>query len=255
MIENLTEPLRTEVSSFVNEHSWKPKVNGNGNGNGTHKNGHRKEEVFNFDERKVYPEYLIRAIDFFGGILGLLIFSPIFIITYLIILITSGAPVFFRQKRLGKNGKVFKIIKFRTMRKDAEDILREHDELYNEYVNNDFKLSPDKDPRIIPFGYFLRKTSIDELPQFLNVIKGDMSLVGPRPIVPKEIERYNGYEEEFLSVKPGITGLWQVTGRSEIGYPDRLYLDLVYVQKKTPALDFKILFRTPFIVLKKVGAH
>ncbi len=82
-----------------------------------------------------------------------------------------------------------------------------------------------------------------------------MSLVGPRPIVPDEIERYKGYEEEFLSVKPGITGLWQVTGRSEIGYPDRLYLDLIYIQKKTMALDFKILFRTPFVVLKKVGAH
>ena len=167
----------------------------------------------------------------------------------------NGFPVLFKQKRLGKNGKIFTILKFRTMRKDAEIILGENIELYDNYIKNDYKLHPSEDPRLIRFGALLRKTSLDELPQFFCVLKGDMSLVGPRPIVPQEIERYEGHERDFLSVKPGITGLWQVSGRSEIEYPQRKYLDLLYVKNKSLFLDFKILLKTIVTVVRKSGAH
>ena len=133
--------------------------------------------------------------------------------------------------------------------------MEENIELYDNYIKNDYKLHPSEDPRLIRFGALLRKTSLDELPQFFCVLKGDMSLVGPRPIVPQEIERYEGHERDFLSVKPGITGLWQVSGRSEIEYPQRKYLDLLYVKNKSLFLDFKILLKTIVTVVRKSGAH
>lgn len=199
--------------------------------------------------------FISRTLDIIFSIILLVIFSPIILAVSLIIFSSNGAPVFFRQIRVGVNGMPFHIIKFRTMRKDAEIILKEDNELYEKYLENDYKLPPDEDPRLIKFGNFLRKSSLDELPQLFCVLKGDMSLVGPRPIVPNEIERYEGYERQFLSVKPGITGLWQVSGRSDIEYPQRKYLDLLYVENQSLLLDFKILFKTIFIVLKRSGAH
>jgi len=246
MIENLAEPLRSEVSVIINQQSLsiKPKSK-----------KRKKENLFRFEEVKDYQHYIIRAIDVIGSFIGLLLLMPVLVLTAISVGLTSGFPVFFRQERLGKNGKKFCIIKFRTMRKNAEEILRSHETLYYEYLANDFKLPPDKDPRIIPLGQFLRKTSIDELPQLFNVLKGDMSLVGPRPIVPEELNKYGEYSKEFLTVKPGMTGLWQVSGRSDVGYPDRTYLDLIYVQTRSPWLNMKILCKTPFVVFKRSGAH
>lgn len=207
-----------------------------------------------YRERRIY-RFISRVIDIIASILLIVLLSPIFLAVAGIIYLSNGGPVLFRQQRLGKNGKRFEILKFRTMRKDAEIILREDKELYQKYLDNDYKLPAGKDPRLVKFGSFLRKSSLDEIPQLFCVIKGSMSLVGPRPIVPNEIERYKGYERDFLSVKPGITGLWQVSGRSEIEYPQRKFLDLLYVENQSLFMDFKIIFKTIYAVIKKSGAY
>ena len=207
------------------------------------------------NSRNRLGRFTSRLIDLSISILSLIILSPIILVISVLLGSSNGFPILFKQKRLGKNGKIFTILKFRTMRKDAEIILGENIELYDNYIKNDYKLHPSEDPRLIRFGALLRKTSLDELPQFFCVLKGDMSLVGPRPIVPQEIERYEGHEIDFLSVKPGITGLWQVSGRSEIEYPQRKYLDLLYVKNKSLFLDFKILLKTIVTVVRKSGAH
>ena len=196
-----------------------------------------------------------KLFDVIGSMIALVLFSPILFFSSLLILFNSGFPILFKQKRIGKKGKIFLVYKFRTMRKDAEKILKNNDDLYLKYVNNDYKLKPEEDPRILKFGNFLRKSSIDEIPQFFNVLRGEMSLVGPRPIVPSEIERYGVYTDEFTTVKPGITGLWQVCGRSDINYPERKYLDLIYIRNKSLILDIKIILKTFIVVLKKIGAH
>lgn len=207
-----------------------------------------------YRERRFY-RFISRIFDIITSVIGLVVFSPIMAAIACLIYFTNGKPIFFKQNRLGKNGKKFEIIKFRTMRTDAEIILQEDKELYQKYIDNDYKLPPNEDPRLVKLGAFLRKSSLDELPQLINVLRGDMSHVGPRPIVPAELERYKGHERDFLSVKPGVTGLWQVSGRSDIEYPQRKYLDLLYVENQSLGLDLKILFKTIFIVLSKSGAH
>lgn len=207
-----------------------------------------------YKERKLYRA-ISRILDIFISSVLMILTAPVTLIIAAIIYSNNGAPVVFSQHRLGKNGRKFRIMKFRTMRKDAEIILKEDRDLYNKYIENDYKLPPNEDPRLVKFGGFLRKSSLDELPQLINVFKGDMSLVGPRPIVPEELERYEGFERDFLSVKPGISGLWQVSGRSDIEYPQRKYLDLLYVENQSLFLDFKILVKTAFIVLSRSGAH
>ncbi len=200
-------------------------------------------------------EVAIRWRDLFFGAIALIQLSPVILTVSLLVYITSGRPILFRQKRLGEGGKLFTIYKFRTMRKDAEETLRNDPELYRRYVQNGYKLPVEEDPRITRLGYFLRRSTLDEIPQFLNIIKGDMSLVGPRPIVPAEIERYDGDAEEFLSVKPGITGLWQVTGRSTVAYPERKHMDLAYIRNRSVYLDVKILLKTVKAVLARKGAY
>ncbi len=207
-----------------------------------------------YRERRVY-RFISRLLDITLAVTGIVLLLPIMLGVGMVVFASNGRPIFFRQKRLGKNGKPFEIIKFRTMRKDAEVILKEDPELYQKYLDNDYKLPPNEDPRLVKFGAFLRKSSLDELPQLFNVLKGDMSHVGPRPIVPQELERYEGHEREFLSVKPGITGLWQVSGRSEIEYPQRKYLDLLYVENQSLFLDLKLLVKTAYIVFRRHGAH
>jgi len=207
-----------------------------------------------YKERKAY-RVLSRIMDVALASVVIFLTLPTMGIISLIIYSSNGGPVIFKQKRLGKNGKPFTIFKFRTMRKDAEIILKEDEDLYRRYIANDYKLPPNEDPRLVKVGGFLRKSSLDELPQLFNVLRGEMSHVGPRPIVPEELERYSGHEREFLSVKPGLTGLWQVSGRSEIEYPQRKYLDLLYVENQSLFLDIKILFKTAFIVLARSGAH
>jgi lipopolysaccharide/colanic/teichoic acid biosynthesis glycosyltransferase len=203
--------------------------------------------------RKV--DKIVVVFDFFGALAITLLSFPLWFWVGYQIWKEDGFPVLFKQNRLGVRGVQFKIFKFRSMRKDAEEMLRRDPELFKLYVANDYKLPAKKDPRLLKVGRQIRANSLDELPQLLNVLKGEMSLVGPRPIVPIEIEKYGTDADEFLSVKPGMTGLWQILGRSNIDYPERRFLELTYIRNFSISLYFEILFRTVFAVLRKKGAH
>ena len=197
-----------------------------------------------------------RMIDIVGGVVGLLIFSPVFILIPILYMRGDNkGPVFFKQVRIGKNGKVFYIYKFRSMIVNAEQRLKQNEVLYKKYIDNNYKLEPEEDPRITSIGRFLRKTSLDELPQFINVLKGDMSLVGPRPVVQEELKEYGPKKADFLSVSPGLTGYWQVSGRSNVGYPERVDLELHYVYNASLFFDIKILFLTVVNVVLRKGAY
>ncbi|MFC0296526.1 sugar transferase [Geobacillus jurassicus] len=197
-----------------------------------------------------------RTIDIVGAIIGLVLTSPLFLIISIFYLFgDSKGPIFFKQVRVGKNGKRFYIYKFRSMIVNAEEKLKADKELYEKYLRNNYKLEPHEDPRITKLGHFLRKTSLDEIPQLINVLKGEMSLVGPRPVVQEELKEYGVKVGEFLSVKPGLTGYWQVSGRSEIGYPERVNLELYYVYNQSLLLDIKIILKTVWMVLLKKGAY
>tara|TARA_S200000501_G_scaffold97399_1_gene90721 strand:+ start:28 stop:618 length:591 start_codon:yes stop_codon:yes gene_type:complete len=186
----------------------------------------------------------------------LIIISPLLVVVALLIILNDGFPVIFQQNRVGKDGKFFKMYKFRSMVKNAEEILKSDQELYERYVKNDFKLSAQEDIRILPFGNFIRKTSIDELPQFFNVLKGEMSVVGPRPVVGKELDiLYNKNSKKYISVKPGVTGLWQASGRSNLSGEKRVQLELEGIEKKSLKFDIYIIFKTILQVLKRTGAH
>ena len=186
----------------------------------------------------------------------LIIISPLLVVVALLIILNDGFPVIFQQNRVGKDGKFFKMYKFRSMVKNAEEILKSDQELYERYVKNDFKLSVQEDIRILPFGNFIRKTSIDELPQFFNVLKGEMSVVGPRPVVGKELDiLYNKNSKKYRSVKPGVTGLWQASGRSNLSGEKRVQLELEGIEKKSLKFDIYIIFKTILQVLKRTGAH
>lgn len=186
------------------------------------------------------------------GFLLVVIFSLIISIYYLFDKEDRG-PLFFRQARMGLNGKIIYIYKFRSMIVNADKKLKQNQELYKKYVENNYKLEPQDDPRMTKLGAFLRKSSIDELPQFINVLKGDMSLVGPRPIVKIELKEYDS--EKLLSVKPGIMGLWQAQGRSNIGYPERADIEMNYVNNASYWFDLKVLIKNIIIVFKKDGAY
>lgn len=197
-----------------------------------------------------------RTMDIVGALVGLVLLLPVFLaIAFLMKLQEPKGYVFFSQKRNGRHMKMFKIIKFRSMVSNAEERLKSDPVLYKKYVDNNYKLEQDEDPRITRLGRFLRKSSLDELPQFINVLKGDMSLVGPRPVVRDELREYGDKITDFLSVKPGITGYWQVSGRSEVGYPERVDLELHYVYNQSIWLDIKIIFLTVWYVLLKRGAY
>jgi lipopolysaccharide/colanic/teichoic acid biosynthesis glycosyltransferase len=167
----------------------------------------------------------------------------------------SSGPVFFGHNRLGQNGRMFVLFKFRTMVTNAEEVLKRDPELYQQYLDNNYKLPEGADPRTTAIGRFLRATSLDELPQLFNVLRGDMSLVGPRPVVPSEVENYADYANLFLSAKPGMTGHWQVSGRSAIKeYARRVELDLEYIRDQSLRKDLEILLRTVPAVLMRRGA-
>jgi exopolysaccharide production protein ExoY len=207
-------------------------------------------------EIDVLEAVIKRAIDFTGALLMIAFAAPLMIVLAILIKISSSGPVLFRQERLGKNGRRIYIYKFRTMRSDAESILQKNELLYREYVKNNYKLPKGKDPRITPLGRILRQTSLDELPQLINVLKGEMSLVGPRPVVPGEIEQYGDCASLLLSVHPGLTGQWQVSGRSDIAdYAQRVKLDMEYLRDQSVATDLRILLRTLPAVLLRQGAH
>ncbi|KRE46647.1 multidrug MFS transporter [Paenibacillus sp. Soil522] len=199
--------------------------------------------------------YIKRGMDILISLIGLLMLSPvILLISMLIKFDDPKTTIFFKQLRVGKNGNSFFIYKFRTMHQNAENILMENNNLYKKYLKNNYKLEQNEDPRITKIGLWLRKTSMDEIPQLINVLKGEMSLVGPRPVVPEELEEYKSKKNEFLSVKPGMTGYWQICGRSNVGYPERVDLELYYVKRKSLMFDLLIIFKTIPSVLKKDGA-
>jgi exopolysaccharide biosynthesis polyprenyl glycosylphosphotransferase len=192
-----------------------------------------------------------RIVDIAGALVGLLLASPVLIGTILAIKITSPGPVFFKQVRAGRHGRKFTMFKFRSMVVDAEK-LRAKLEHLNEMNGPVFKIK--KDPRITAVGRFIRATSIDELPQLFNVLLGDMSLVGPRPPLPSEVGQYEPWQRRRLSVKPGLTGLWQVSGRNQVDFEQWMALDLQYIDNWSLWLDMKILFRTVPAVLRGSGA-
>lgn len=190
--------------------------------------------------------FIKRLIDFIGSLIGVIIISPILIIIALLIKLTSKGPIFFKQVRLGKNGKTFKIFKFRTMIVNAEKI---GDGLF---------VKTGKDNRITKLGKLLRKTSLDELPQLFNVILGDMSLVGPRPPVPYHpyvYEKYSDFQRRRFEMKPGITGLTQVTVRNSVPWDERIPIDVEYVEKFNIVLDIIILFKTFEKILRKESVY
>jgi lipopolysaccharide/colanic/teichoic acid biosynthesis glycosyltransferase len=165
-----------------------------------------------------------------------------------------GRPVLFVQERVGRNGRLFRLYKFRSMVADAEELLRASPALYERYAAGDFKLPEGEDPRVTRLGAMLRRTSLDELPQLWNVLRGDMSLVGPRPVVPAELTEYGDYERLLQRAKPGITGVWQVSGRSSVHYPERARMDLRYIGQRSLAVDLRLLLRTLPAVISRRGA-
>ena len=180
----------------------------------------------------------------------LILGSPVLLVLAGLVKLSSPGPVFYIQRRIGRNYQRFGCIKFRTMRADADVVLArvlESDPLLRAEFERDFKLKGD--PRITPVGRFLRRSSLDELPQFLNVFRGEMSVVGPRPIVDKELDRYGPYMDEVASVRPGLTGLWQVSGRNNLSYEKRVKLDLAYARGRSLGLDFAIILRTFGVLL------
>ena len=191
-----------------------------------------------------------RFFEIIFSIIVILISFPFVLLLALLIKLSSRGPIFFKQIRIGKDKKEFECIKFRTMSQEADDILKNL-LLKDKSLRKEFKKTQKlkNDPRITPIGKFLRKTSLDELPQFINVLKGDMSLIGPRPIVEEEKVRYGKNLDKVLSIRPGITGLWQVSGRNKLSYKRRIKLDLIYVNERDLYMDFNILIRTVGVIL------
>ena len=203
-------------------------------------------EFENIDESKkrIY-EISKRAIDIIGAGSGLLLLSPVIAIVACAVKFTSKGPIFFSQKRVGKNGKIFEMYKFRSMVVNAEE-LKEKLAHQNEMSGPMFKMKDD--PRVTKVGKFIRKTSIDELPQLWNVLKGDMSLVGPRPSLPKEVAQFEDWMHRRLEVKPGLTCYWQVSGRNNIDFEDWMKLDIRYVEERNLFVDIKLIFKTIFVL-------
>lgn len=199
---------------------------------------------------------LKRFIDIIGSIVGIVCLIPLTIIIWIANLIMKdNGPIFYTQERIGKNGKIFKMYKYRSMVVGADEKLKEYleknEEARKEYAEYK-KLK--NDPRITKIGAFLRKTSLDEFPQFINILKGEMSLVGPRPYLPREKEEINGFFNYIMSCKPGLTGFWQVNGRSDVTFTDRLDMDMKYYYNHNLKMDIKILKDTVVNVIKKEGA-
>jgi len=197
--------------------------------------------------------FIKRLMDMFGALCGIVLLLPIFIIvTILIKLEDPKGPVFFKQVRVGKDGREFGMYKFRSMVTDAEERLKDLLQR-NEVSGAMFKMKDD--PRVTKIGRFIRKTSIDELPQLLNVLKGDMSLVGPRPPLPREVKEYTSYDKQRLLVTPGCTGLWQVSARNSVGFNEMVKLDLEYIQNRNIIYDMKIIIKTIKVVCSSQNGY
>jgi len=198
-----------------------------------------------------YRRFIKRPLDMFASLFGLVLLSPLFLVLAIMVKLDSHGPVFFRQMRVGKDGREFEFYKFRSMVQDAEAMKNKLMHL-NELEGPVFKISDD--PRITPMGRFLRRTSLDELPQLFNVLRGDMSLVGPRPPLPAEVANYESWQRQKLAVLPGITCLWQISGRNHIGFTEWMRLDIEYIRRQSLGVDVKILARTLPAVLLRKGA-
>lgn len=190
-----------------------------------------------------------RVFDVVGSLVLLVLLVPIWIVVVAAVKVSSHGPVLFRQQRVGAGGELFSILKFRSMHRDAEGALQANPELHARYLANGHKLLLGEDPRITVVGRIIRKLSLDELPQLWNVMRGEMALVGPRPIVPTEMPIYGARADAYLLARPGITGAWQVAGRSHLSYVDRVQLDIDYLERWSLASDMAILLRTPRAVM------
>lgn len=203
--------------------------------------------------RRYGYRFIKRVFDFVASLLGLIILSPLFLLIAITIKVEDPkGAVFYSQTRLGRGEVPFKMYKFRSMVSNADELLEKllKD---NEIDGAMFKMQDD--PRVTKIGRFIRKYSIDELPQLLNVLQGSMSLVGPRPPLPREVEEYSDYDKQRLAVKPGCTGLWQATVRNSVGFDEMVKLDLTYISKRSVAFDVYILFKTVVIMFKPNGAY
>ncbi len=204
-------------------------------------------------QRQKGYDFFKRTIDIVGSFSGLIITMPIMLwVTYKISREEPGAPVIFKQTRVGRNGKLFTMYKFRSMCIDAENKL---DELLtkNEVDGAMFKMK--EDPRVTKIGKLIRKTSLDELPQLLNVLKGNMSLVGPRPPLEREVREYTPHDKQRLMVKPGCSGLWQISGRNDVGFDEMVNFDIEYIKNRSTINDLKIIWKTAKIMIKPNGAY
>jgi lipopolysaccharide/colanic/teichoic acid biosynthesis glycosyltransferase len=206
-------------------------------------------------EVKENKSYILakRLIDIAGSLFGIILLSWLFLIVAILIKIEDPkGPVFFKQVRVGKGEKEFSMFKFRSMVADAEERLKDLLQ-YNEVSGAMFKMK--KDPRVTRIGTFIRKTSIDELPQLWNVLKGEMSLVGPRPPLPREVEEYSDYDKQRLLVTPGCTGLWQVSGRNDVGFMEMVKLDIKYINNRSIGFDIKIILKTVLLLFGAKNAY
>jgi exopolysaccharide biosynthesis polyprenyl glycosylphosphotransferase len=209
--------------------------------------------------------FLKRTMDILGSVAGLLLFSPLFLVLPILIKATSRGPVLFKQERIGQHGRTFVFLKFRSMAENNDSAI--HQEYIRKYILEQKSYDGDRgalgpvykikdDPRVTPLGRFLRKSSLDELPQFFNVLRGDMSLVGPRPPIPYELENYDlWHRRRVMEIKPGITGLWQVSGRSSTTFDEMVRLDLAYAEEWSLWLDLKIILKTPWAAVAGKGAY
>lgn len=211
----------------------------------------RIDECVEKSKVKAY-DFIKRGIDIVIGLIGLIVCIPIFIIISILIKLDSKGPIFFKHKRIGKHGKKLEIYKFRTMVENAEEAMKNFTEEQKKEFAENFKL--ENDPRVTRVGKILRKTSLDELPQIINILKGEMSIIGPRPIVKDELEKYGNNQNKFLSIAPGLTGYWAANGRSDVSYEERMALELYYVENRSLTLDLKIFFKTIGSVLQRRGA-
>lgn len=203
-------------------------------------------------QRKPFYDFFKRLFDIVFSLVAIILLSPLILIISIAVKVTSEGPVIFAHKRVGKGGKTISIYKFRSMVVNAEELIKKFTPEQKAEFEKNFKL--DNDPRITKIGNFLRKTSLDELPQLFNILKGDISIIGPRPVTEAETQMYGNYRDMFLSVRPGLTGYWAASGRSTISYKRRMAMEIYYIKNRSVGLDIKIFFKTIISVFKGEGA-
>lgn len=212
----------------------------------------QKDNKTKIRKLEIYNKYIKKIIDKLISAVSLVILSPVFLIIAICIKLESKGPVFFIHKRIGKNGKEIGMYKFRTMVPNAEELIKSFTPEQMKEFKENFKL--ENDPRITKVGKILRKTSLDELPQLINILKGELSIIGPRPVIGEELEKYGENKLKFLSVTPGLTGYWAANGRSNTSYDERMKMELYYIDNMSWKMDMKVFFKTIISVLKKEGA-